>query len=120
MQTENKLNRYGVRRVSQEGRRVDCVCACGTHFSTTPENFPRVMGCEACRHAAKLQWQRDNYAPHPVDMWHRKPGRPPKDESKDQCGLESLDPAAIWQRIRERHWKRESDISPIAERRKSE
>ena len=119
MQTENKLNRYGVRRVSQEGRCVDCVCACGTHFSTTPENFPRVRGCEACRHAAKLQWQRDNYAPHPVDIWHRK-GRPPKGEDEDQCGLESLDPAAIWQRIRERHWKRESDISQIAERRKSE
>lgn len=119
MQTENKLNRYGVRRVSQEGRRVDCVCACGAHFSTTPENFPRVRGCEACRHAAKLQWQRDNYVPHPEDIGHRK-GRPPKGEDEDQRGLESLDPAAIWQRIRERHWKRESDISQIAERRKSE
>ena len=64
--------------------------------------------------------QREKYAPHPVDIWHRKPGRPAKGEDEDQRGLESLDPAAIWQRISERHWKRESDISQIAERRKSE
>lgn len=119
MQTENKLNRYGVRRVSQEGRRVDCVCACGTPFSTTPENFTRVRGCEACRHAAKLQWQRDNYVPHPVDIWHRK-GRLPKGEDEDHRGLESLDPQAMWQRICERHRKGESNISELAERRKSE
>lgn len=112
MQTENKLNRYGVRRVSQEGRRVDCVCACGTHFSTTPVNFPRVRGCEACRHAAKLQWQRDHYVPHP------RKGSQAKDKYK--FAFELLDPQAMWQRICERHRKGESDISELAERRKSE
>lgn len=115
MQTENKLNRYGVRRVAQEGRRVDCVCACGTPFSTAISNFYRVHGCDACCRAAnqakKAQWRRDHYVPHP------RKGSQTKDEGK--FAFEVLDPQAIWQRICERHRKRESDISQIAERRKS-
>lgn len=112
MQTENKLNQHGVKLVARDGTRVDCVCACGTHFSTTPENFPRVRGCEACRHAAKLQWRRDHYVPHP------RKGSQAKDKYK--FAFEVLDPQAMWQRICERHRKGESDISELAERRKSE
>lgn len=116
MQTENKLNQYGVKLIARDGTRVDCVCACGTTFSTTPVNFSRVHGCDACCRAAnqakKAEWQRDHYVPHP------RKGSQAKD--KYEFAFELLDPQAMWQRICERHRKGESDISELAERRKSE
>lgn len=115
MQTENELNQYGVKLVAREGTRVDCVCACGTPFSTRLCNFPRVHGCDACRHAAnnaaKLQWRRDHYVPHPRKSSQAK--------SEDEFTFEVLDPVAMWRRICARHFKRESDISSIAMQRKT-
>lgn len=41
-------------------------------------------------------------------------------KDKYKFAFEVLDPQAMWQRICERHRKGESDISELAERRKSE
>ena len=118
MQTENKINQYGVKLVARYETRVACVCARGTHFSTAISNFSRVHGCDACCRAAnqvkKAQWRRDHYVPHP------RKGSQTKDEGKYKFASEMLDPQAMWQRICERHRKGESDISELAERRKSE
>lgn len=118
MQTENQsINQYGVKLVARDGTRAACVCACGTPFSTTISNFSRVHGCDACccaaNQAKKAQWKRDHYVPHP------RKGSQVKDD-EDKFAFEVLDPQAIWQRICERHRKGESDISALAERRKSE
>lgn len=63
MQTENKLNEFGVRLLRSEGRKAFCMCKCGTEFETSCSNFSRANGCEKCRYEAKLRYQREKYTP---------------------------------------------------------
>ena len=63
MQTENKLNEFGVRLLRSEGRNAFCMCKCGAQFETSCSNFPRTNGCEKCRREAHLRHLREKYTP---------------------------------------------------------
>lgn len=102
-----QTNKNGVTCIAEESlymcARITLRCPCGREFTTTRVQFTCIRGCPECR----------------KDMDHtgRPVGRPPE---PDDIDTKQFSPEAIWKRICERHWKRESDISQIAERRKSE
>lgn len=63
MQTKDKRNEFGVSLLRSEGRKVFCMCKCGTEFETSCSNFPRTNGCAKCRREAHLRRLREKYVP---------------------------------------------------------
>ncbi|MBO4725883.1 MAG: hypothetical protein J5622_05190 [Firmicutes bacterium] len=121
-----ETNIHGVKCLSQANGRMSCVCACGAQFDTTVGNFTITHGCKACRANAQRKRVQDERRRDRGEIANDsnsigsggKRGRPSNDMIQEE--LKYLDPRAMWKRICERHYRRESNITDIAERRRSE
>lgn len=57
------INKFGVRLLRSEGRKIFCMCQCGNEFETTHNNFSRVHGCKECSRERLLRYKREKYTP---------------------------------------------------------
>jgi hypothetical protein len=100
-----QTNKNGVTCIAEESTqmlaRITLRCPCGKEFATTRVQFMRIRGCPECRKC--------------MDNTGRPVGRPPL---PDDIDTKQFNPAAIWKRICQRHWDRETNIDEIAESRK--
>lgn len=100
-----QVNKNGVLCLAEESTRmlarITLRCPCGKEFTTTRVQFTCIRGCPECRRA--------------MDRSGMPVGRPPEPDDIDTT---QFNPAAIWRRICQRHWNRETNIDEIAETRK--
>lgn len=101
-----QTNENGVTCIAEESTqmlaRITLRCHCGKEFATTRVQFMRIRGCPECR--------------MDMDRKYWSVGRPPE---PDDIDTKQFNPAAIWKRICQRHWDRETNIDKIAESRKA-